>query len=35
VEEVKYQVAISACAEFEVLSSEALDTVLGPRGEVE
>jgi len=35
VEEVKYQVAISACAEFEVLSSETLDTVLGPRGEVE
>jgi hypothetical protein len=35
VEEVKYQVSISACVEFEVLSSETLDTVLGPRGEAE
>jgi len=35
VEEVKYQVAISACADYEVLPSETLDTVLGPRGDAE
>jgi len=33
VEEVRYKVAISACTEFEVMPSETLDTVVGPRGE--
>lgn len=35
VEDVRYQVAIAACTAFEVFPSEALDTVLGPRGEAE
>jgi len=33
VEDVRYQVAIAACADFETVSAEVMEFVLGPRGD--